>query len=228
MRRLPSRIASLPPALQLLPFFLAAAAMFVPCSCFLATSRRRGDMAARCVARRNSLVDDAQTVTEAYLLSVGFVDEDLRKARSHYGRSFDPDVDTKVKPILKWLSQLGLAELQIRKAVAGFSILLRLSLEENLKPTVQFLKDLAMDDMQVVKSSTSLPQLFGLSIEKNLEPKVQWLKDLGMKNQGQYRLSRSSLVTASTIIAIRSYVCFANGASRTARLWEFCRDFLSF
>mmetsp|Transcript_148095 Transcript_148095/g.474065 ORF Transcript_148095/g.474065 Transcript_148095/m.474065 type:complete len:228 (+) Transcript_148095:97-780(+) len=227
MRRLPSHLASPPPALQLLSFCLAVAAVLVPCSCFLATGHRR-DLAARCVARRSLSEDDFQTVAGAYLLSVGFVEEDLRKARSHYGQRFDPDVDTKVTPILKWLSQLGLAELQIRKAVAGFSILLRLSLEENLKPTVQFLKDLAMDDMQVVKSSTSLPQLFGLSIEKNLEPKVQWLKDLGMKNQGQYRLSRSSLVTASTIIAIRSYVCFANGASRTARLWEFCRDFLSF
>jgi len=186
MRRLRVHTALPSPALQLLPLCLVAIVVLAPCSSVLAVGRWRGVaapvVASPRVARRSSSLDDAWTPAEAYLSTLGLTDEELRKVRSRYikGKRFDPDVDGKIKPIFRWLTNLGMADLEARKVVVRAPRILVRSLESNLQPTVQWLKDLGLDDPQVANAIAKDPSPFGLSLESNLKPTVQWLKDLGM------------------------------------------------
>mmetsp|Transcript_6355 Transcript_6355/g.23829 ORF Transcript_6355/g.23829 Transcript_6355/m.23829 type:complete len:115 (+) Transcript_6355:58-402(+) len=114
MRRLRVHTALPSPALQLLPLCLVAIVVLAPCSSVLAVGRWRGVaapvVASPRVARRSSSLDDAWTPAEAYLSTLGFADEELLKVRSRYGQRFDPDVDNKIKPIFRWLTNLGMED----------------------------------------------------------------------------------------------------------------------
>ena len=89
-------------------------------------------------------------------------------------------IENKLRPVLRWFSDLGMANIQVARAVSRTPKTLSLSVEQNLKCTVQWVLDLGLTKDQVAKAVAAYPQMLGLSIEQNLQPTVQWFLDLGL------------------------------------------------
>mmetsp|Transcript_102410 Transcript_102410/g.330414 ORF Transcript_102410/g.330414 Transcript_102410/m.330414 type:complete len:286 (+) Transcript_102410:89-946(+) len=193
MRRGPQR-AALRPSLFFATAIAAAAALTLPWS---SSSSRWGghtwlsaglrlpclSTTRRLLARRSSSGTDTPTQAESYLLSWGLSEQQLDKVRARYGQNlnFNPDVEHKVKPLLKWLADLGLTQVQIQKAVVDFPVLFRQHLEQQLKPCVRWLLEMGLDRSNVAKMIAREPRLCSRSIERTLKPFVGWLSELGIE-----------------------------------------------
>ena len=93
-------------------------------------------------------------------------------------------IDKKLRPVMRWFSDLGMAKIQVARVVSRRPKTLGLSLQQNLQPTVQWFLDLGLTKSQVAKAVATYPQILGLSIQQNLKPTVQWFLELGLtKNQ---------------------------------------------
>jgi len=132
------------------------------------------------IVRQSSSGMDALTPAEAYLVSWGLSEEQMSKLRSRSRwQKLTGDVDSRIKPTLKWLSELGLSDVDIQKVVTSYPRIFSSSRDNALNPHVQWLSDLGMDDSQVARTIVRFPRLFSYSLANKCRPVLQYLRDLG-------------------------------------------------
>jgi len=113
-------------------------------------------------------------------VSWGLPEEQMSKLRSRSRRQkLTGDVDSRIKPTLKWLSELGLPDVDIQKVVTSYPSIFSRSWDSCLNPHVQWLSDLGMDNSQVAQTIVRYPKLFSCSLDNKCRPVVQYLRDLG-------------------------------------------------
>mmetsp|Transcript_79876 Transcript_79876/g.258305 ORF Transcript_79876/g.258305 Transcript_79876/m.258305 type:complete len:245 (+) Transcript_79876:27-761(+) len=180
----PVRVALLPLPLALLPFFLAAVAVLVPCRSLLVLGPWRGvgaPLLARLrIPRRSLTVVHASSTAERclhWLKDLGMDEAQVTKATARCPALLRCSVEHNLEPTVQWFKGLGVDDLQVKKAIIWHPQLRSYSVENNLKPTVQWLKDLGLDDAQVAKVIAIKPQLFGFSLENSLKPNIEMLHE---------------------------------------------------